>query len=519
MKGTTLRKLHYVSAGASPGGYLGALATGGRAKSVVLAACVVLVARLVVGPFSQRATKVMANQTERNIEMNVRLAGLIHDGWFGSYESFSSRGTRASQEMFSQSNMTTLDRNGYFCPTNGTCTGTVTGAGFHFGCKSNTTSLNLLDRESENKTLFSIDFEMVVVSGQAPILRINTKHISSIDENCVGNLTSQECDLLTGTVSYPITIESNMIRARIDNYLDRPKVLSNTTTPGDILPEALSDRQKLMGALYGVYSGTKIFKSKSLIRRNADGSIRHFPSSEDGNNMYWPNIYIDTSDAIPNFNPNSTYRGQAKAKCPVIFQSPMRPMLRYIFDFTFRSAHAIAAAQDNDAHLQQFTARYKGSELFYTTDFAWLAITISCMILGIIATGTLLWGYWDLRHYVTLSPIETGKALGARVLQGAVPEQEADRIVKRIGDQRVMYSGHELMVWNGREYVSGIDGEKYMAGDVEMQRNLRWRGEGGFAEPERERERERERENGYRSVKLEEDGVDERSSRGGGVGR
>lgn len=478
---------------------------GGSARKVVLIACVVLIVRLVVGPFSQRATKVGQELTGRNIKMNVRLANLIPDGWFGTWEAFSPRGVRASQEMFTQSNMTTLDRYGYYCPSNGTCTGTVAGAGFHFTCKSNTTSMNLLDRGNENKTLFSIGFQMVV-TGEVPILRINTEHVSLITGNCTGVLMSQECDLITGTVNYPIIIENNIIRPEVDSYLDNPEVLSNTTTPGDIFPATIVDRQNPVGALYGVFSGTKLFQSKALLRTNADGSVRQLPQSDDGNNIYWSNIYIDTRDVMS----NSTHQGQAKDKCPVVFLSPMRPMLRYIFDFTFRSAYAIAAAEDSDKHHQRFSARYKGSELFYKTDFVWLAVTVSSMVLGIIATLALLWGYWELCHYVTFSPVETGKALGAPVLQGAVPEQEADRIVKRIGNERVRYSGDELMVWNGQVYVTGVDAEKHMSSsglgdagesDIEMQRSLRRRGESKVVEGF-------EHDHGYRTVKLDEDGAD-----------
>lgn len=507
-KGTSLRKLHYISAGASPGGYFGALDAGGCARTVVLIAWVVLVARLTVGPFSQRATNVMANLTQRNTKMYIRLADRIHDGWFGTWETFSSRGTRTSQEMFGQSNMTTLNRYRYYCPTNGTCTGTVTGAGFHFRCKSSNTTMDLLDSGNEYKTLFGIDF-ITDNSTDIPILTVSTKHISSIDENCVAILTAQECNLTTGSVQYPITIESNILRPELDRYLDNPGVVANITTSGDIFPQANQKHLKPVGALRGVFAGTKIFKSNATLRMNSDGTVRNVPQPDNENNIYWPTIYMDTSDAIS----NSTYKGLAKEKCPLMWQSPMRPMLRYIFDFTFRSAYAIAAQKDDDEHKQEFKARYKGSELIYVTDFVWLGVTVASMVLGIVATLALLWGYWEFHRSVTLSPIETGKALGAHVLQGAAPEQEAEKIVKRIGGDRVTYRGGELMVWNGQAFVSGIGGEKFTASsslgdgresDIEMQNSMRRKGDNKNAEGF-------EHEHGYSTVKLDEDGIDTRS--------
>ena len=76
------------------------------------------------------------------------------------------------------------------------------------------------------------------------------------------------------------------------------------------------------------------------------------------------------------------------------------------------------------------------------------------MILGILATMSLLWGWWQLDRYVTLSPLETGKAFGAPILMTAGPEQEASSIVREIGHERVAHDGDEL-VWSGTVYTTG----------------------------------------------------------------
>lgn len=38
------------------------------------------------------------------------------------------------------------------------------------------------------------------------------------------------------------------------------------------------------------------------------------------------------------------------------------------------------------------------------------------MLLGIVAATALLYGYWDLDHEVSLSPLETGRALAPAIM-------------------------------------------------------------------------------------------------------
>jgi len=70
------------------------------------------------------------------------------------------------------------------------------------------------------------------------------------------------------------------------------------------------------------------------------------------------------------------------------------------------------------------------------------------MLLGLFAILLLLWGWWELGRPVTLSPLETAKAFAAPILLGAGATKNICGILEKVGDERVVYDGDE-MIWNG----------------------------------------------------------------------
>ena len=65
------------------------------------------------------------------------------------------------------------------------------------------------------------------------------------------------------------------------------------------------------------------------------------------------------------------------------------------------------------------------------------------MLFMLISDLFLLWGWWELRRLVSLSPLETAKAFKAPLMHG-VHQSYADGILNQIGHKELLYDGDHI---------------------------------------------------------------------------
>jgi hypothetical protein len=135
-----------------------AFLAGSDARRVAAAALVVLITRLTVGPFTQRSIGPRQHNISRDIQMNMGIAQQVPDKWFGTQEVFHNQGVHAAQGMFLNSSLITPTTEGYYCPVNSTCSGSVPAAGLSFTCSTTSEVIDLFDKGSHNLTVFSINY-------------------------------------------------------------------------------------------------------------------------------------------------------------------------------------------------------------------------------------------------------------------------------------------------------------------------------------------------------------------------
>jgi hypothetical protein len=446
--GTTLKTLHYINAGASPKDIPGAFLAGGHARRVALGALVVFTAKLTIGPFLQQATKPELRDITRDITMSIRIASEIPDGAFGTISAINTWGIDIQQNTFFGYNLTVEDGAEFHCPGNGTCEGNVTAAGINFACSSKSVPFDFFDPGENFSTVFSIDMKLQPETNP-PLLLFDSTYISAVDDNCIGTLTTTNCNIILATMLYPVRIRNGFLRPNFTHVFHNPTtaIVKNYTSAGDAEKE---NPEADMGPLRAASEAVGIiYRAKAnLIQRQTDG-INHAVYSlttEDGSAPFWADMFLNTSLL------GDLGRAESIRRCSLVWYSPVEYVMKDLLAFMFRSAYVLAP-EDKDN--QTFDAVYSGEELRNITDFGWLAASVAVMVCGIIATMLLLWGWWQLDHYTSLSPLETGKAFGAPILTNAGPEQEARAIIREIGHERVANDGDEL-VWNGTVYATGV---------------------------------------------------------------
>jgi hypothetical protein len=477
--GSTLKQLHFISAGGNAVDIVPAFLAGSGARRVALVALVVLITNLTIGPLTQRATSLRSHDISKNIVMSMQLAQQIPDGWFGTRQGFLNRGLRVAQGTFLNSSLTTSTAAGYYCPANSTCSGAVPAAGINFECATTTEVVDLLDIDNQGSTVFSIDFTYyqgseiftleetllnTVNSYDRPMLSMATKYIDSVDGTCAGTLRTDICNITAAIVRYPILIRDNTFTLDLLQLVKQPDIISNDTSTTDQDPT-----NEEWGSLLSIVQVFSIaYRSKVVLANGTQGSVLWELTKEAYRSPIWPTMFMDASVDAESSNYSSTVR----EKCPMVWSSPTLPLISYMYDIMFRAAYAVPTTNTSDtaqSFLQTFPVLSKGSELWHVTDFRFLVASIAAMILGLLAAISLLWGWWQLDRYVSLSPLETGKALGAPIFAAAGDTHEVNGILKKVGQEKVTHSGVEL-IWSENAYALGtrVWGMKSSSEDVSM---------------------------------------------------
>jgi len=430
--GTTLKRLHFIWNGMNIFNIIPAFMAGMDTRKVAFAAIAIALAKFLNGPLLQRSTRAKNFNVRSDVPMRMLIAPKIPNGWYGTQGVSTTPGLVTLQNWYLNNTISTSTDPGYYCKGNGTCEASVAGAGINYGCDSTSTKIDLLDTNNHGAELFNISTFMNYDFGQN-MLFLTAKYLDSADDNCMGEVITQTCNIIAATVEYPITIKNTTITLNLGQLLSNLTVLANYTSPGD---DPNLPRSAFKGPLKGLQA--------------VMGNYMSSAAWLDTSRVYWrssplPNLFYDADESHPN--------------CSLRFKNPADYVLTSFFEFLMRSAidisqNASAHGVDLEPYTTNLTAQFTGTELHYHSDFRYLAGAIVIMLLGCTAVVFLLWGWWELGRPVTLSPLETAKAFGAPILLGAGPEKEANDIVEEIGNERVAHDGDELL-WNGTVYASG----------------------------------------------------------------
>ncbi|ORY15701.1 hypothetical protein BCR34DRAFT_598219 [Clohesyomyces aquaticus] len=441
--GTTLKRLHYIQASASPKDFWAGMKAGSAARKVALVAMLIFIVKLSNNPIAQRATKTRSQMVPKERGMIMHIANRIEDGWYGHQGTFEK--IPVLQTTLLNTSIPTENQKNASCPDTGICEALVAAAGYNYGCTSTSEKLNLLDSKNENSSIFEMNIEMNWDFGE-PIFYSTTKYISSIDGACVGTLTTDTCNLIPATIWYPITIRNDSITVDFRTLLSSQRaVVSNYTSEAD-KNKNRTDPTTQLGPLTGLLAAWEnILRAEALLGKKG----AYFPNTDPGLSTQWPDVFhagsVSTETTIPEF---------AQQNCPLLWNSPRDYLLQTFLDFSFRSAYIAASDTSDSSTLQEYTAVFRETQLWYSTDYGWLAATTLVMVIGMAAAMVLIWGWWELDRYVSMSPLETGRAFGATILLSAGQEKESKGIIDEIGNERVAHDGEEL-VWNGTVYASG----------------------------------------------------------------
>jgi len=444
-RGTKLSQLHYIWAHERFLSFGSAVRSHGPARMVAVLALVANIAQFVGAPLLQRSTyqAVEYRLNTQNISMDI--ARQIPNGWFGSMTNNGSmvtnfdRGLALTQQWWQNSSMSTRGSDGYGC--DGTCKGRVSGAGFVYHCWSTERRLELATTTTNGQTVFLVSTETMYHQNKtglrAPLLRLTIWYVSEIDNECVGTVREEICDIESATVEYPVTIQNHTVYLDYHDLLrddQGPRVISRYSTPGDLFKD--NHTARFSGGGIGPLVALDTF-ARSRITDNA--TKRYLPASDTAQYLspgIMSDIFFVAGDSHSDDDkqhehditgPNMTTQAW-RSRCRLQWRRPTEYVLSAFYSFMFRAALQIGNGNmkvnlkmkmnGTETQTQTVEMRRTVPTLVFRTDSRYLVAGLVTTGSGLVLVALLLWGAWHLERPMTLSPLETASAMGAPMLVG-----------------------------------------------------------------------------------------------------
>jgi hypothetical protein len=448
--GTTLPQLHYIWDRGAGFTFIKALRSGADARKITLSTVLIIAVQLANNPLLQRSTSIRADNIVTNQIIPLNLTRQLPDGWLGSIQNASTsriigsrNGISSFQGWFLNKTLSINTQTGSYC--NGTCRGNAQGAGISHVCTSTTEALDLSAKENNGAVLFAINTTLSANSTGAPVLVLTALYASAINNTCIATLTIDTCNIEAAVVEYPIVVQNTTVTLDTE-MLPNMSVISTYISPGDSPTAA-----KGQGA--GPLEGLNDFPGSYLA---ANTTLIIDPSR---------NISIYGGDSLLAdlfFIPEVSNYDDDIRRCALKFSSPTQYVLNSMHDFMFRASLQAGSTTD----LQTISVQRTSLTLIFHSNYRYLAASLVIMVLSLLTLLFPLWGWWELGRQVSLSPLETAKALGAPMLQAASRDSTIDGILKALtGTPTIKYDGNKISSDGDKEKSAGEAGEDGATGN------------------------------------------------------
>ncbi|KIW05759.1 uncharacterized protein PV09_03614 [Verruconis gallopava] len=441
-RGTTFRSLHLIWDRGLGLGFFSALASDGNTRRTTIAAAIVAIARFAAGPLLQQAVGQAFVQIVQPLPMKVFFSenfvpdrdpvGVVRIG--DVLRPVINYNAAAYLRLFEQNDLevffngvgaesgfledcpeTSTDTcGGYACPRNSTCIVKAKGLSISANCSSTTETFKLDDPQSQGKVVFGLDMALLTspIDIDDTYLRLSTAYNNYTSRDCVGHMVYEDCDIRGAWAQYEMEMTwSNISLVQVSNTgaLDYPldSLRIENKTEGEVYPAG--PLMTLIAVFSEYYSGQATLLEPKVV----NGTMQAM--------RFWDISKAEDSSICAN-----TYRRPA----PTVITK----MRQYLFISLQVGGQQAQISQDVVAEEHRPVIVHRLERDFFIA-------ALCTMAAGILAIVGLHWKFWELDRAVSLSPVETAKALDAPLLRGSSLSCEADDILDEVGSTKVRYDG------------------------------------------------------------------------------
>lgn len=256
-------------------------------------------------------------------------------------------------------------------------------------------------------------------------LRATSQYIDTVNNNCIGRYVTETCDFRVGVNIYPLLYQN--YTAVLNPYINETLVQESPTS--DDSPTAAFESPA------GLLSGLNWFADTYLV---SNSTIVH-GKDPSGNELYIeiPSGWLATSflNLTDAFEPGVL-------GCQFEWSSPTDYILRSLNMVAFNAAMLAGLASQSSSDLQSFPALQTQTKIVYVSDFGYLGAAMFVHSIAIFIVSITLWGFWQIGHETTLSPLQTGRAFGSPILapgEGPGTGETLKKLVTEVGKKQVKY--------------------------------------------------------------------------------
>jgi hypothetical protein len=270
---------------------------------------------------------------------------------------------------------------------------------------------------------FSTSFNRFEDSNGITYLQATSRYISSVDNTCTGTLVTETCDFRLSINTYPIMYQNNNLTLN-----STTPILVQESSTDDDLPNAS------FGSPVGLLSGLNGFADIYLA---SNGTIFHDID----------NLGQETYIALPSNSVSASFLNLTEQfspgglPCQFQWVSPTDYIKEALNEVAFNAA-LIAGYEKHLSDLKTFIALRTQPMVVYVSDFGYLGAAMFIHALAIFTVILTLYGFWQIGHETTLSPLQTGRALGSPILadgEEAGAGENLTKLITEVGKKEVKY--------------------------------------------------------------------------------
>lgn len=388
------------------GNSLWAATTAGRQTNVIAIASILTALAPISNPLLQRASRVtVGTNMVSPVTLEVPIASAIPKSYTG-YTSgrnhdvtlFNPNYTRTVQNYYKNIPFRLADKSG----CQGDCRSTVLGVGLSVNCSSYTWPFTL---ETSSEQPYNASNDPVIVNGTNIFQSLFEWQVASGNMSlniqykdkapCEGDLIVKNCTINTALVAYPIVIDNNntisldpsttvfddVVSHEIDIDFD-----SLAPGPSTLAGYYLALRNELNSEAHIRFGGAVGYE----LTTTGSTATQYAIADEDG----------DTNS------------------CGLSFADPTMDLLAAARDLMFRTA--LSAGARNSSFIQSVPGMQSNAPAVYHSQYLYLGIAVMLTSLAVFFTTLTFVGYSTLGRSVSMSPLETAKAVEGRERRGTL---------------------------------------------------------------------------------------------------
>lgn len=261
--------------------------------------------------------------------------------------------------------------------------------------------------------------------------RFSADNITSYADGCPGILHTTSCGFNFATVDYDIQIANGTLSMlsqppsstrpssasvnASETFLTIP--IPEVLTPG--APLANTRVNGLLRIFSQLFSTSFIFRELGTTTKNfTDVTFEWTPSLL--GNAYSQDMLLISS-----------------LFCNITSHDPTDGIISSITDILFRLG--IRGGEVAPFQRQTIRATQQRDTLVFETNYTFVYVSALIATVAVLVTGMTFWGYWRLGRRVTLSPVETARAIDGRLFVETGSNEEVEGLLMAAGKSVVMY--------------------------------------------------------------------------------